>query len=150
MSARLNSDGDVLAAYSTDVSGLRLLPESVARPDSAEHVVEIMTEAFATRTPVTPAGGQTSTTGASITDRGILLSTRDLARLIDLDAPSGTVTVQPGVLLADLNTALRDHGYFFAPDPTSLDAVTVGGAIACNASGARSFPTALLGTMSRN
>jgi len=133
------TDADVRKAYSADVSGLVLVPDAVARPGAAEEVRELLRQASADRTPVTPAGGQTSTTGASITDAGMLLSMRAMTRIVDVDVAAGVAVVEPGVLLGDLNRELAPHGLMFAPDPTSLDDVTVGGAIACNASGARSL-----------
>jgi FAD/FMN-containing dehydrogenase len=62
-----------------------------------------------------------------------------MARLLDLDETARTVRVEPGVLLGDLQRALAPHGLFFAPDPTSDQACTVGGAVACNASGPRTL-----------
>ncbi len=135
----LSRDESVRRAYSADVSGLVMHPDAVARPKSADEVVDLLRHATAERTPVTPAGSQTSTTGASITDRGILLSLRAMDRVLDVDAANRVAVVEPGVLLGDLNRALAPHGLHFAPDPTSMDDVTVGGAIACNASGARSL-----------
>lgn len=136
---RLVTDPDVRAGYAADASGLVLVPEAVARPASATEVVEILREATATRTWVTPAGGQTSTTAASITDRGILLSTRALDRILDVDPVARTARVEAGVLIGDLQRALAPHGLFFAPDPTSDQECTIGGAIACNASGPRTL-----------
>ncbi len=139
MSSVPNCDESVRLACARDASGVELLPESVARPESAEEVVEILRAASASRTPVTAAGGQSSTTAASITDRGILLSLRSLDRVIDIDTKARTVRVQPGVLLADVRRAAAEHGLLFAPDPTSEEEATIGGALACNASGARSL-----------
>ena len=102
-----------------------------------------MRRATAEHSPVTAAGGQTSTTGASICDTGVLLSMRAMSRILDVDARARRAIVEPGVLLADLNRAVAPDGLHFAPDPTSEEDVTVGGAIACNASGAR---TLLYGT----
>ena len=136
---QLSTDAEVRRAYSADVSGLVMVPDAVARPASAAEVVEVIRKAAADRTPVTAAGSQTSTTGASITDEGILLSMRAMNRVIDIDARNRRAIVEPGVLLGDLNRSVAEHGLLFAPDPTSLDDVTVGGAVACNASGARSL-----------
>lgn len=134
-----STDPDVRKAYAADVSGLVMLPDAVARPTSAEEVQEILRRAAAERTAVTAAGGQTSTTGASICDRGVLLSMRAMDRIIDVDVAGHRAIVQPGVLLGALNKRIADTGLHFAPDPTSEDDVTVGGAIACNASGARTL-----------
>jgi glycolate oxidase len=136
---RATTDPEIRKAYSADVSGLVMIPDAVARPASAEDIVEILKECAANGTSVTAAGNQTSTTGASITDKGVLLSLRAMDRIADVDPKGGTAIVEPGVLLGDLNRAVAQHGLHFAPDPTSMDDVTVGGAIACNASGARSL-----------
>lgn len=139
MSTVPDRDESVRLAFARDASGLELLPESVARPESAEEVAEILRACTASRTSITAAGGQSSTTAASITDRGILLSLRALDRVIDVDPEARTIRVQPGVLVADVRRAAAEHGLLFAPDPTSEEEATIGGALACNASGARSL-----------
>lgn len=135
----LVTDRDVREGFSTDASGLVLVPDAVARPSSASEVTELLVRATRDRMAVTPAGGQTSTTAASITDRGMLLSTRALDRILDVDPEGRRVRVEAGVLIGDLQRALAPHGLFFAPDPTSDQECTVGGAIACNASGPRTL-----------
>jgi glycolate oxidase len=132
-------DEGVRESLSRDASGLVMVPEAVARPTSRSDVLAALAEAAATRTPVTAAGGQSSTTGASITDGGLLLSMRGLARVLDIDPVARIARVEPGVILADLNRTLAPLGLHFAPDPTSEWECTVGGAIACNASGARAL-----------
>jgi len=139
MSATIERDLDVRRSVARDASGLELVPDGVARPASEAEVVELLRRATAERTPVTPAGSQTSTTGASITDRGLLLSLAGMARVLDVDPAARTVRVEPGVRLGELKRALAPHGLMFAPDPTSEEDSTVGGAIACNASGARTL-----------
>ncbi|HZK79238.1 MAG TPA: FAD-binding oxidoreductase, partial [Gemmatimonadaceae bacterium] len=132
-------DPDLRRAVSRDASGLVLIPEAVARAVTPEDVVEVVGLAAGTGTTVTPAGSQTSMTGASITDRGILLSLSGMNRILDVDATNGTARVQPGVTIGQLNRELDQTGFMFAPDPTSEQDATIGGAIACNASGARSL-----------
>ncbi|HKG92634.1 MAG TPA: FAD-binding oxidoreductase [Gemmatimonadaceae bacterium] len=139
MSSDISRDDAVRASVSMDASGLCMVPEGVARPASADEVVELVRQAAAERTPITAAGGQTSTTGASISDRGVLLSLRAMDKILDLDPAARTARVQPGVLVGDLKRAAAEHGLLFAPDPTSEEESTVGGAVACNASGARSL-----------
>lgn len=134
------TDPDVCAAYATDVSGLYEVPTAVVRPTSTGEVVDALARARTDRLPITAAGAQTSTTGASIAaPGGAVLSTRRLDRIIDLDVAARRVRVEPGVVLADLNRTLAEHGLFFAPDPTSENEATVGGSVACNASGARTL-----------
>lgn len=136
---KVERDPDVRAAFEADASGLRMSPESVARPTSAEEVAELLAESSASRQPVTPAGGQTSTTAASIADAGVLLSLRSMNRIVEVDAGARVARVQPGVLVGELKRAVASEGLTFAPDPTSEEECTIGGSIACNASGARTF-----------
>jgi FAD/FMN-containing dehydrogenase len=139
VSTDVSSDRAIRQAYEADSSGLQLIPELVARPETIGDVIELVKKAAADRTPVTSAGAQTSTTGASITDTGILLSLRSLNRISDLDIKSRTVRVGPGAIVADIKKTAAAAGLLFAPDPTSEEESTIGGAIACNASGARTF-----------
>jgi FAD/FMN-containing dehydrogenase len=116
-----------------------MIPDVVARPREATEVADLLRAAFTDRAFVTAAGGQSSTTGASITDRGLLLSLRALDRIVEIDPEARTARVQPGVSVLALRRAAAEHGLLLAPDPTSEEEATIGGAIACNASGARSL-----------
>ena len=132
-------DADIRRAYSSDASGVIMVPDAVARPGTVDEVIELLQRASSERTCVTPAAGQTSTTAASITDRGTLLSLRGLQRVIDIDCAAHTARVEPGVLVGDLRRACAAEGLLLTPDPTSEEECSVGGAVACNASGARSL-----------
>ncbi len=139
VAARVSRDLDVRHAYARDASGLELLPDAVARPAELREVEELLREASASHTPVTPAGAQSSTTGASIVNHGLLLSMRRFDRILDLDRAARTIRVESGVLVADVRRAAEAEGLLFTPDPTSEEECTVGGAVTCNASGARSL-----------
>lgn len=135
----LSRDADVRLAYARDASGLELVPDAVARPTTISDVVDVVRSAASDGTYVTAAGAQTSTTAASIVDRGVLLSMRGMARVLEVDPVERIARVEPGVLVGALNDELAPLGLRFAPDPTSEHEATIGGAIACNASGARSL-----------
>jgi FAD/FMN-containing dehydrogenase len=139
VSTAVSSDIGVRQSYEADASGLHLVPDLVARPETTNDVIDLVKKAAADRTAITTAGAQTSTTGASISDKGLLLSLRSLNQISDLDAGSRTVRVGPGAIVADIKKAVAAAGLLFAPDPTSEEESTIGGAIACNASGARTF-----------
>ena len=139
MSIGLSSDKSVRDAYEADASGLHLVPDLVARPESVDDVIELVRKAASDRTPITCAGAQTSTTGASITDKGILLSLLSLDRISPPDEKGRTINVEPGALVGEIKRIAAAAGLLFAPDPTSEEESTIGGAIACNASGARTF-----------
>lgn len=133
------TDLDIRRAFAHDASGLEMIPDAVARPTDIAEVADLLRDATATRTTVTAAGWQSSTTGASITDRGLLMSLRGLAHIGDVDTDTRTIRVGPGAIVADVRRAAESAGLLFAPDPTSEEESTIGGAIACNASGARSL-----------
>jgi FAD/FMN-containing dehydrogenase len=139
VSISLSSDKSVRGAYEADASGLHLVPDLVARPESVDDVIEVVRKAASDRTPITCAGAQTSTTGASITDKGILLSLLSLDRISPPDEKGRTINVGPGALVGEIKRTAAAAGLLFAPDPTSEEESTIGGAIACNASGARTF-----------
>ena len=129
----------VRRSYARDASGLERIPEGVARPSSAAEVAELLREASADRVCVTPAGAQTSYVASSITDDGLIMSLRGMNAILDIDTKRCTARVQPGAMLGDVKRAIASEGLLFAPDPTSEDECTLGGAIAANASGARSL-----------
>ncbi|MEO5817177.1 MAG: FAD-binding oxidoreductase [Gemmatimonadaceae bacterium] len=135
----ITRDEEIRRAYAADASGLLLVPDGVARPTSDAEISELLKESTSSGTPVTAAGGQTSTTAASITNEGTLVSLRAMARIIDIDPVARIARVEPGVLVGDIKRACAAHELLFAPDPTSEEECTIGGAIACNASGARSL-----------
>lgn len=133
------TDIDVRRAFARDVSGLELIADAVARPKSIDEVAALLREATATRTAVTPAGAQSSTTAASIVDHGVLLSLRALDHIGAVDTDTRSIRVGAGAIVADVRRAAEAAGLLFTPDPTSEEESTIGGAIACNASGARSL-----------
>ncbi len=135
----VNRDLDSRISHARDASGLEMIPEGVARAETVDDVVEVVHLAMSINTNVTPAGSQTSMTGASITDRGILLSLAPMNRVLDVDVSQRLARVEPGVTIGQLNRELAGSNLMFAPDPTSEQDATIGGAIACNASGARSL-----------
>jgi len=135
----LEGDADVRRVHAADASGLVLLPDYVARPGTTAETAEMLRMAAARGMTVTPAGMQTSTTGASVTDTGVLLSLRGMQRILDLDPVRRCVRVEAGANLGDVRRAAASEGLLLAPDPTSSDECSVGGAVACNASGPRTL-----------
>ena len=103
--AAVERDEGVRRAYAADASGLLMVPDGVARPTSAAEVAALLAECTASGTAVTCAGGQTSTTGASISDQGIVLSLRGMDRVIDLDPVARIVRAEPGVFVGELKRA---------------------------------------------
>lgn len=111
-------------------------PDVVVFPKSAQEISEILLLANRERIPVTPRGGGTNVSGGSIPIKGgIVLCLTKMNRIIEIQRADLTTTVEPGVVLMDLNAALAKMGLFFPPDPQSFLAATIGGVIAENAGG---------------
>jgi FAD/FMN-containing dehydrogenase len=121
--------------YLTDASGYRGSAERVFVPASEAEVAGILREAAATHTPVTVAGAGTGLTGGRVAHGGWVLS---LERLNGIEMQAGYAVCGAGVLLRDLQAAAGAAKQFYPPDPTENGA-SIGGTIATNASGSRSF-----------
>jgi FAD/FMN-containing dehydrogenase len=121
--------------YLTDASGYRGSAERVFVPESEAEVAGILREATAARTPVTVAGAGTGLTGGRVAQGGWVLS---LERLNRIEVHPSYAVCGAGVLLRDLHTSAAASKQFYPPDPTENGA-SIGGTIATNASGSRSF-----------
>ncbi|HCH66956.1 MAG: hypothetical protein CL927_04250 [Deltaproteobacteria bacterium] len=129
----LITDQDVIEGYLTDASNTRGHAEVLVRPRSTDEVAAILSHCQQRGIPVTVTAQRTATTGAPVPEGGWLLSTEQLCETFALD------DVSTGVLLGAHQEAVASAGQFFPPDPTSRHECSIGAAIACNASGARSF-----------
>jgi glycolate oxidase len=111
-------------------------PLAVVHAESVEHVQQTMRIATATRTPVVVRGAGTGLAGAANAGEGeIVLSTRRMNAILEVRPDDLLAVVEPGILNADLNDQLAEHGVWWAPDPASRDISTVGGNIATGAGG---------------
>jgi FAD/FMN-containing dehydrogenase len=126
---------DLPSQYLEDASGFHGHAERVIVAADEAAVVSALREASAEGVPVTVAGAGTGITGARVPLGGWVLSLEKLARL---EVHSGYAIAGPGILLRDVHAAALRAGQFYPPDPTET-AASIGGNIACNASGSRSF-----------
>ncbi|MGI9091338.1 MAG: FAD-linked oxidase C-terminal domain-containing protein, partial [Gemmatimonadaceae bacterium] len=85
--------------------------------------------------PFVPRGAGTGLSGGALADDVVLVGLHRLKRILRIDAEGLTATVEPGVVNAMLNRELLPHGVFYAPDPSSEAACTIGGNVAENAGG---------------
>jgi FAD/FMN-containing dehydrogenase len=122
-------------AYLEDASGFRGHAERVMVPSDEAGVAAALREAAAAGAAVTVAGAGTGVTGGRVPLGGWVLSMEKLTRL---ETQPGSAIAGAGVLLRDLHAAAQTSGQFYPPDPTETGA-SIGGTIATNASGARSF-----------
>ncbi|GAA3699501.1 FAD-binding and (Fe-S)-binding domain-containing protein [Arthrobacter ginkgonis] len=124
-----------LAQYTTDASNYRVPPQVVAMPRTEADVVAAVRIAARHGLPVTVRGGGTSCAGNAVGPGLVLDVSRHLNRIISIDPEARTATVQPGVVLADLQAAAAAHGLRFGPDPSTATRCTLGGMIGNNACG---------------
>jgi FAD/FMN-containing dehydrogenase len=122
-------------AYLEDASGFRGHADQFFAPRDESEVLEVLRRASREEIPVTLAGAGTGVTGGRVPLGGWVLS---LEKLNQLDIRQGLAVAGPGVLLRDLHAAAARSGQFYPPDPTET-AASLGGTIATNASGSRSF-----------
>ncbi len=120
---------DGLAAY-------RQLPMVVTLPENEAQVVAIFKVCRDLGVPIVPRGAGTGLSGGAMPIAGgVVLSTAKLNKIVKLDAMARTAVVQPGVRNAAISEAAASHGLYYAPDPSSQIACTIGGNVAENSGG---------------
>jgi glycolate oxidase len=135
---RVDTHPTSLAAVRADKSGHAApgTPLAVVHAASVADVQETLRIATATRTPVVTRGAGTGLAGGANAGSGeIALSVRAMDRILEVRPDDLLAVVEPGILNADLNAALTEHGLWWAPDPASRAISTVGGNIATGAGG---------------
>ncbi|MEM2925347.1 MAG: FAD-linked oxidase C-terminal domain-containing protein [Methanocellales archaeon] len=137
---RVTADPAELYCYSYDSSYIVGKAGYAVIPLSTEEIVKIVKLANEYKIPVVPRGAGSGLTGGAVPIKGgIVLDMRRMNRILEIDIENLQVLVEPGVILDDLNAALKKYNFFFPPDPASSDTCTIGGVIANNASGMRSI-----------
>lgn len=136
MQVKLNRDE--FESYLKDASNITGYADRVFMPENVNDVVEIFSEANAKRVPITISGARTGTVGGAVPFGGYLVSLERLNKIVDLDVSKKTAVVEGGLVLKDFQRAVESEGLFYPPDPTEWSC-QIGGNIATNASGARSF-----------
>lgn len=125
-------------AYGYDNSRRHQLPQAVAFPSCHQQVLELVRLCNHYRVPLTPRGRGTGTTGASVPTRGgLVMSLERMQRILELAPDNRFVVVEPGLTNQGLQDALKPHGFFWPPDPTSAAFCSIGGNLAYNSAGPR-------------
>ena len=122
--------------YSMDFSDHRHDLEGAVWPTSTEQVSQILQLANRLKIPVTPRGAGTGATGMAVPIQGgIVLDLVRMNKILRISIEDRLAVLQPGVVYADLQKALANHGFCFPPDPASGKVATIGGNVATNAGG---------------
>lgn len=122
----------------SEAEGVR--PDAVVLASSAEDIQAALAVAREAGVPITPRAAGTGRTGGAVpVAGGIVLLTSGMNGIKEIDTREGIAVVEPGVVLADLHRAVEAEGWFYPPDPNSLESCQLGGNVAENAGGPRAF-----------
>ncbi|HVI70825.1 MAG TPA: FAD-binding oxidoreductase [Pyrinomonadaceae bacterium] len=138
---KIRSNQDEIQSFLTDASFIREgHADGLVFPESVEEVAKIVAAANRDRVPVTISGAGTGTVGGRVAFGGIVLATDKLNRIKSIvhEDSGGYAVVEPGVFLSDLQRAVDQEGLLYPPDPTERGCF-IGGTVATNASGARTY-----------
>jgi len=125
-----------LALYEYDGGVDKHRPDLVVFPRSTEDVVAIVRAAAEYQVPFVGRGAGTGLSGGAIPrEGGITVAFARMNRILEIDLENERAVVQPGVVNLDITLAVQGSGYFYAPDPSSQRACTIGGNVAENAGG---------------
>jgi glycolate oxidase len=135
--ASVLSEQEDTRPYECDgLSAYRQLPMAVALPADEAQVVAVLGICREFNVPIVPRGAGTGLSGGAMPiAEGVVLSTARMNQIVRMDAYSRTAVVQPGVRNLAISEAAEPHGLYYAPDPSSQIACTIGGNVAENSGG---------------
>jgi glycolate oxidase len=128
---------EACAPYECDaLTAQRLTPGVVVLPRSAEQVMAVLRACRRHSTPVVARGAGTGLSGGALpVEGGVLLVLARLDRVLEVDPRRRLARVEPGVTNLEISNAAAPHGLYYAPDPSSQVACTIGGNVAENSGG---------------
>ncbi len=131
------ADDREMRPYESDgLTAYRQLPMVVVLPETTSQVAAILKYCHANGVKVVPRGSGTSLSGGALPlADGVLLGLGKFNRILDIDYANRTVTAQPGVTNLGITHAVQDRGFYYAPDPSSQIACSIGGNVAENSGG---------------
>lgn len=134
----LITSSEELHTYECDaLSYLRVMPRAVLLPDSTEQVQAILRICHRERLPFVARGSGTGLSGGALpVENGIVISLTRMNRILEVDLANARVVVEPGVINLNVTARVAPQGYFYAPDPSSQSACSIGGNVAENSGGA--------------
>ncbi len=122
-------ESDALTAY-------RTLPMVVVLPETTQQIVEVLRYCSAANVKVVPRGAGTSLSGGALPlADGVLLGLGKFKKILEIDIANRCAVVQPGVTNLAISQAVQAQGFYYAPDPSSQIACTIGGNVAENSGG---------------
>ncbi len=145
-SSKVSTEKADLLCYGFDASKIKKPPSAVVWAEDLTDVVKLTKFAYENDLPIIPRGAGTSTTGSAVpVDNAIVLSLERMDRILEIDTDNLFVMVEPGVINGRLQKELSIKGFFYPPDPASMDFCTIGGNVAVNAGGPRAIKYGVTG-----
>jgi D-lactate dehydrogenase len=133
----LTDPGDCLP-YGYDNSRRQAMPQAVVFATTHTQVKELTALCHQQKINLIARGRGTGTTGATVPDLGgIVLTLERMNKILEIDPDNRLARVEPGVTNQQLQDATKEHGFFWAPDPSSSAVCTIGGNLAYNSAGPR-------------
>ena len=131
------AEDDALVAYDSDAfTAYRQKPLAVVLPKTAEQVSAVLRFCLCNNVKVVPRGAGTSLSGGALPlSDGIVIGLSRMSRILQIDLENRCAVVQPGVTNLAITRAVEEHGFYYAPDPSSQIACTIGGNVAENSGG---------------
>lgn len=134
----LQDEESLTEAGSDETEDLVFVPELVLQPETTEAVSTVMRYCYEQGIPVTPRGAGTGLSGAALPVKGgVVLDMRRFNRILHIDTENFMVRVEPGVITAELQEAVLEHGLMYPPDPASRGSCFIGGNVSHNSGGPR-------------
>src|ERR1700738_3122629 len=125
--------------YATDASHYQIMPLGVVAPRSIAEAERVIALAREEGVSVLPRGGGTSQSGQTVNSSLVVDCSKHLTQLLELDIGDRRCTVEPGIVLDDLNRKLKPYGVWFPVDVSTASRATIGGMTANNSCGGRSL-----------
>jgi len=124
--------------YEKDAANYVGVADSIYLPESTNELTEIVKKLSACGTPITISAARTGLTGGGVSHEGAVISTERLDKIISIDKEKMTALLEPGVRLQDFHNELKQYDLFYPSNPTEVWS-SIGGNVANNASGAKTF-----------
>jgi glycolate oxidase len=122
--------------YQYDASPETALPDIVVIPGTAKEVAQVVKICAEAGVPITARSAASSLAGGTVpVEHGVVITFARMDRILEIDIENLRAVVQPGVVNLSLSQALKPHGYYYVPDPSSQGACTIGGNVGTNAGG---------------
>src|SRR5579859_4110781 len=132
----LYREEDTVAYECDGLAAYRRLPLAVALPETESQVQRIVQICHRLDVPIVPRGAGTGLSGGAMPIRhGVVVSLARFRKIVEVDSYARTATVQPGVRNLSISEAAAPYGLYYAPDPSSQIACTIGGNVAENSGG---------------